>query len=119
VVKGRMTDITPLIKSNQMVIQHYGPQGFKISGNIYSHHVIVLPDRVLPWDGTSFDALLAIKDDIDVVILGTGKTVKHPKKETKPQGLHFDVMDTGAACRAYNALMADGRRIAAALVMPL
>jgi uncharacterized protein len=113
-----MSDITPLIKSTQMVIQHYGPRGFKISGIVYNHAVIVLPDRVIAWASEDLNLLLTIKDEIDLVILGTGKTVKHPKKETKPQGIHFDVMDTGAACRAYNALMADGRRIAAALVIP-
>lgn len=113
-----MTDITPLIKSNQMVIQSYGAQGFRISGTQHATNVIVLPDRVIAWDGEDFSPLIAIKGDIDLVILGTGKTVKLLKKEMKPEGLHFDVMDTGAACRAYNALMADGRRIAAALIKP-
>ena len=114
-----MTDITPLIKSNQMVIQFYSPDGFKVSGTVYSTHVIILPDRVIAWDGLSFEPLLAMKGEIDVTLLGTGKTLKHPPRDKKPQGLHLEVMDTGAACRAYNTLLADGRRIAAALLKPL
>ena len=114
-----MTDVTPLIKSNQMVVQSYGANGFKISGQVYDTHVIVFPDRVMAWDGESFDDLLKIKDQIDVTLYGTGKTVKHPPRDKKPQGLHLEVMDTGAACRAYNALLADGRRVAAALLKPL
>lgn len=114
-----MTDVTPLIKSNQMVIQSYGPQGFKISGKTYDHPVIVMPDHVYHWDGDDFHHLIAISDQLDVVLLGTGKTVKHLPKDKKPQGLHLEVSDTGAACRAYNALMADGRRVAAALKLPL
>lgn len=114
-----MTDVTPLIKSNQMVIQSYGPAGFKISGKTYAHPVLVLPDQVFHWDGETLTDLLKIKDQIDVVLLGTGKTVKLVAKDKKPQGLHLEVSDTGAACRAYNALMADGRRVAAALKLPL
>lgn len=114
-----MTDITPLIKSNQMVVQSYGANGFKISGIVYETHVIVLPDRVLPWDGVSFEPLLALKDDVDVFILGTGKTVKILPKDKRPAGLRIDMMDTGAAARAYNTLLADGRRIAAVLLKPL
>ena len=114
-----MTDVTPLIKSNQMVIQSYGAQGFKISGQVYNHPVIVTPTQVFHWDGETFTDLLKIKDEIDVVLFGTGKTVKLVPKDKKPQGLHLEVSDTGAACRAYNALMADGRRVAAALKLPL
>ncbi len=113
-----MTDITPLIKSNQMVVQGYGPQGFKISGATYTTPVIVFPDRVEAWDGVSMDALLALKGVADVVILGTGKSVKIPPRDQRPAGLHIEFMDTGAACRTYNALLADGRRVAAALLKP-
>lgn len=113
-----MTDVTPLIKSNQMVIQSYGPQGFKISGTQYDHHVIVFPERVVSWDG-DVDNLIRYKNDIDVALVGTGTTLKLLPRERrlalKNEGLHIEMMDTGAACRTYNALMADGRRIAAAL----
>lgn len=108
-----MTDVTPLIKSNQMVIQSYNG-GFKISGTVYDSHVIVLPDRVIPWDGVSLDVL---PKDVDVILMGTGKTVKIPPRSTRPTGMNMDYMDTGGAARAYNALMADGRRVAAALLM--
>ncbi|MCB1537521.1 MAG: Mth938-like domain-containing protein [Rhodospirillales bacterium] len=109
------SDITPLIRANQMVIQSYGTHGFKISGTVYGHPVIVLPDRVLAWDGVSMDALAAIKDEVDLVLMGTGARVRILPPAQRPAGMRLDFMDTGAAARAYNALLADGRRVAAAL----
>ena len=57
--------------------------------------------------------------EIDVVLLGTGKIMQilNPalRRELKAVGLSVEAMDTGAACRTYNVLMAEGRRVAAAL----
>jgi uncharacterized protein len=56
----------------------------------------------------------------DVILLGTGKIMKilPPvlRKELKAIGLAVESMDSGAACRTYNVLMAEGRRVAAALL---
>jgi len=118
-----MSDITPMITSDRMVIQAYGADGFKISGQKYETAVIVLPDRVLAWDGITFDIFQTIKAACDVILMGTGKTMtllpKDKRLELKAQGVFIETMDTGAACRTYNALMADGRRIAAALIKPV
>jgi uncharacterized protein len=103
-----------------MVIQTYGGTGFKISGQSYDGPVIVLPDRVLAWDGASFEIFETVKQECDVLLMGTGKTMTHLPKDTrlalKSKGIHIETMDTGAAARTYNALMADGRRIAVALI---
>ncbi len=121
-------DITPLIKQGQQVIQSYAGGKFRVSGRVYETPVIVFPDRTAVWDAPDnpsdltilhFDALLADPDTADVVLLGTGAGfVFLPQllKELKIKGLHAEVMDTGAACRTYNVLMAEGRRIACALL---
>ena len=117
-------DVTPLIKANQNIIQSYADGAFKVSGQRFEHAVIVTPTEVLQWDamfetldGGAFDALDAA--EIDVVLLGCGKSIRFLtpdlKKAYKKQGFSVDVMDTGAACRTYNVLMAEGRRVAAAL----
>lgn len=120
-------DITPLIPSDRQVIQSYNATGFKISGRFYANPVIVFPDRVIDWsvaDRTNLtpeDFQIFIQEkNVDVWLLGCGaKTVLlSPSLKTwlKTQGIIIEAMDTGAACRTYNVLLADGRRIAAALL---
>jgi uncharacterized protein len=56
----------------------------------------------------------------EVVILGTGQTLRFPDMKwlavLHSRGIGFEVMDTGAACRTYNILMSDGRKVLAALL---
>ena len=118
-------DVTPLISSDKQIIQSYSETGFKISGKIYDNSVIVFPTRVVKW---SPSPLAEIKPndldvqrlrDLDVILLGTGKAMSFPpsafRKAMKEEGVQLEAMDTGAACRTYNVLMAEGRRVAAAL----
>jgi uncharacterized protein len=57
----------------------------------------------------------------EIVILGTGRRLRFPSVEViqacHRAGAGFEVMDTGAACRTYNILAAEGRRVAVALLM--
>jgi len=57
----------------------------------------------------------------EIVILGTGRSLRFPAAEViqvcHHAGVGFEAMDTGAACRTYNILAAEGRRVAAALLM--
>lgn len=94
----------------------------------FEHSLIVLPE-VAPatWPVDSFDALtIAHFDQVaatepDVVILGTGKKQRfiHPKLIAKLSTQHKGVecMDNQAACRTYNILMAEGRKVALALIL--
>lgn len=124
-------DVTPLIRKGQQIIQVYAGGIFKISGQSYPHAVIVTPEETRLWDVgaakklddlifESFEQLLSEVGIIDVFLLGCGKTMSflNPslKKELKSHKLHLEVMDTGAACRTYNVLMAEGRRVAAVLL---
>ncbi len=124
-------DITPLIPEGRQIIQGYGANGFKVSGATYNGGVIVLPTATRNWDAPEsfsdlaekdFDALAEQAEEIDVVLLGSGARGEFfpPKLRAvlKEKGLIIEVMDSGAACRTYNVLMAEGRRVAAAL-MPM
>lgn len=124
-------DVTPLIKEGQQIIQSYAEGVFRISGISYDGAVLVSPQGTLAWSATSFEDLalqdfenlIARADDIDVVLLGAGAQMKffNPalKRELSAKGLPVDVMDTGAACRTYNVLMAEGRRVVAAMLPSL
>lgn len=136
-----MVDITPLIKSDRQVIQGYRNGIFKISNVIYNTPVIVFPDRVEPWpvepsqiitndDETpaamntglaeSMQAVTFRQKDAELLLIGTGSTMEplQPalKDWLKQQGIRCEAMDTGAACRTYNVLMAEGRLVAVALL---
>ena len=123
-------DVTPLIRDGQQIIQSYAAGVFRISGISYEGGVIVTPANTILWDEApeamdslsveSFKALMSQADDIDVVLFGTGSKMAFvpPKlrQELSTKGLPIDVMDTGAACRTYNVLMAEGRRVVAVLM---
>lgn len=121
-------DITPLVKAGQKIIQSYNKDGFTISGARYDGAVFASPDSVDAWDVGAFDALeeesfrflIDRVGDIDVVLLGVGARMQFLpvalREALKAHGLKIEVMDTSAACRTYNVLITDGRRVVAALL---
>lgn len=123
-------DVTPLISSNQKVIQSYGKGTIKISGQVYTTPVLVYPDRVEIWDvsqtdpeqftAKDFGQIAKNAQDVDVILFGCGDGMIFIKPDLraalKVDSLNIEAMDTGAACRTYNVLMAEGRRLVAALL---
>lgn len=105
----------------------YDDTSVEINAIRFSHSLIVLPE-VAPaaWQLTSFDALTAehfaqIEATApDVVILGTGKRQRfvHPRfiSVLTSRRIGVECMDNQAACRTYNILMGEGRKVALALI---
>ena len=124
-----MENITPLIPAGRHVIDAYGPGRFRISGAVYSGSVIVFPDRSIPWtvhdigDVTlaSLDAVTTATPRPELLLLGCGIATQMPpaglRAAFRSAGIGFEIMDAGAACRTYNVLLSEGRRIAAALIV--
>lgn len=124
-------DITPLIPEGRQIIQGYGANGFRVNGANYTGAIIVSPSQTRNWDiapafadlsESNFAMLEEEAEDIDVLLLGSGKRGEFfppaLRAALKAKGLVVETMDTGAACRTYNVLMAEGRRVTAAL-MPI
>lgn len=124
-------DVTPLIRRNAKVIQSYKDGVFVISGKHYPHAVAVDIDDVLLWTLSSNDARQLTLDDfaailpqdkhIEVVLLGTGKKfvmlpLSFRQAFRERFGITIDVMDTGAAARTFNVLMAEGRDVIAVML---
>ena len=124
-----MHDILPPIPAGLLKVESYGADGFTISGQIYTESLLLFPDRTIPWphakvsdwEPEHFMAVTAMNPPIEVLLLGTGKTHQMVapilKKSLKSHGVASDSMDTGAACRTYNILLSEGRRVAALLMM--
>jgi uncharacterized protein len=106
----------------------YGSGFIEINTIRYSRPVLVAPDQpVEPWDVTSFDSLTT--DDFtrlrerapEVVLLGTGERQRFPHPRlTRPLAdaqIGCEAMDSRAACRTYNILMGEGRKVLAALLL--
>ena len=122
-------DISPVDFEGRNIIQSYGNGKFQINDKQYDHSVLVLPDQIIPW--TPIDTNNLIVDDfkkvltvgpiVELLLLGCGKTtwfLPLPlRDELKEMGLVLDPMDTGAACRTFNVLLGEDRRIAAALML--
>ena len=105
----------------------YGDGYVSVNGRRIGRSVIVLPDRVIEdWGATGFDALapahmVALAGlDREIVLLGTGRLLRFPRPEVlRPlvqAGVGVEVMDIQAACRTYNILATEERRVAAALL---
>ena len=122
-------DITPLVDEKKKIIQSYGTGRFKINGELFEQAVIVMPDNVITWhvepplaecSVTDFQPILAQADEIDVVFVGCGKSMEMIPAEIKTafqdKNIVIEAMDTGAACRTYNVLLMEGRRVVAALM---
>lgn len=105
-----------------------GPDAARTRQEILTQSAIVMPTRLLRnWAPRSFAELepyhMEILVDLapEIVLLGSGADLRWPDTfVTAPlaaAGIGYEVMNTAAACRTYNILMGDGRRVAAALLM--
>ena len=119
--------MTPLVAAGRQIITRYQPGGFKISGVEYAGSVIVFPDRVMLWPVVaalevtvaSLQPVLAETPAVEVLLIGCGAGMAPLvplKRQLRENGLGADTMDTGAACRTFNVLLAEERRVAAALI---
>jgi uncharacterized protein len=118
-------DLTPLVRPGQQVVEKYGPAGFRVSGVIYREPIIVFPDRTIVWpqgavDGTGLAAVVA-DGTVELLLLGLGRRIVPVptalRLALRRGGVAVEPMDTGAACRTYNVLLAEDRRVAAALLL--
>lgn len=123
-----METTIPRLSPDRQVVRSYRDGGFTVSGTRHEGSILVLPDRVLPWPVTSIDGLTPaslepIRADgggPDILVLGTGAAfaLVPPalREEIRAWGTVIEVMATPAACRTYNLLLAEERRVAAALL---
>lgn len=114
--------------AGQSLIEAYGDMGFRMSDRRIDGSILILPGVVKTLDVNPeaiFDQkmlapVFSIMDEIEIMILGTGEKQKFPSIELqKPfleNNIALEAMDTGAACRTYNILVSEDRRVAAAFI---
>lgn len=104
---------------NARPVEGYGPGFFRVDGKVIEGGVALLPNGAQPWSGDAAP-FLAIADDIDVLFFGTGGEIANPPEdliaELEAADIGVEIMSSPSACRTYNVLLSEGRRIAAALM---
>ena len=118
----------PPIAPERQLVQGYGAGGFMVSGIRHQGSLLVFPDRVLPWpvtapgelDLASLEPVRAASPAPDILVIGLGPTFSlFPpplRRAIREWGIVVEAMATPAACRTYNVLLAEERRVAAALI---
>ncbi|MEM1275507.1 MAG: Mth938-like domain-containing protein [Pseudomonadota bacterium] len=108
--------------SGQPSIDGYGPGGFRIAGVWHKGSLILLPSGVHPIAMLSLETLaplISARSEIDVVLMGQGSEIAQLAPSIRDAiegcGLGVEIMSTPSACRTYNVLLAEDRRVAAVL----
>ncbi len=103
-------------------IDSYGPGFFRIGGTVIEGAAIMHATGARSWQGyEDVAAILALKEQIDFILLGTGAQMtpvpKSFRQSLEEAGIGIEPMASATACRTYNVLVSDGRRVAA-VVLP-
>ncbi len=116
----------PAAATGRQLIESYGDRRFRVSGAVYEGSVLVLPERSLAWpvaaiEELSLDSLApVVAAAIEILLIGCGprlaRVPEDLRQALREAGVVAEPMDTGAACRTYNVLIAEDRPVAAALI---
>ena len=114
----RLTEVT---YGAARAIEGYGPGFFRVAGHVLRGPCLITPWDAGPWDGyDDLAAPLSLADRIDVLFVGTGTSIAHVpaafRQALEGQGIGVEVMASPTACRTYNVLLGEGRRVAVALL---
>ena len=101
-------------------IDGYGPGFFRIGGQVFHGAICARLTGAQSWGGyDDLTTLTSLADEIDVLFVGTGAEMtplpSDFRKTLEAAGIGVEPMNSPAACRTYNVLLSEGRRIAAAL----
>jgi uncharacterized protein len=107
-------------------IEAYGNGGFRFAGMSHTGSLLVLPSGIAPWSPSEplasgdFGRVFAEAAAIDFLLLGTGQALLPVAPAIRAafaeRGIGLEAMATGAAVRTYNVLLAERRRVGAALI---
>jgi uncharacterized protein len=113
--------LTPVTYDNAQPISGYGPGFFRVGANLLRGACLITPWDAGPWGGYDDTAgPLSLAGRIDVLFVGTGAEIAHApdafRRVIEDAGIGVEVMNSPAACRTYNVILGEGRRIAVALI---
>ena len=109
----RMNEVT---FDDSRPVDGYGPGFFRVGGEVVQGPVLILPSGVSGWGGYEDAArLTAAAGEVDVLLVGTGAEIAHIpaglRRMLEGAGLGVEVAASPAACRTFNVLLSEGRRV--------
>lgn len=110
------------------IIHAYAPGEIRINTEIYTNSLVITVSSLhTDWPLTEIDALdeshiePILRQDPELILFGTGDRLVFPGADKlRPiieRGIGYEIMDTAAACRTYNVLVAEGRHVVAGLII--
>lgn len=121
-------ELIPLKRGQAPMIDGYGQGRFRVGGQDHPGSIIAVGEHVFPWpvrqfadlSVESFEPLSELEQLPEIVLLGCGPAMglikSAMKAALKDRGLVVDPMPTAAACRTYNLMLGEDRRVAACLI---
>lgn len=114
--------------TGQNIVTAYGEGYIDINMQRHESSLLLLPEEIQSGWGQAGFAALSLADfhpvmaaGCEVLLLGTGRQQRFPPpallRELMQARIGVEIMDTGAACRTFNILVAEGRKVAAALLL--
>lgn len=109
-------------------IDGYGGGGFRFAGMSHRGSILALPSGIWAWpprtpsdiDDASLARVFEAREAIDLLFVGTGQEpaalAEVLRRRLNDAGVRFEILPTPAAASTYNVLLAEGRRVAAALI---
>ena len=102
-------------------VDGYGPGFFRVGGERHEGGLLLTAAGVTPWAGIGDSAaILALAGKVDVILFGMGPEIAQIpgelRREIEAAGMGAEVMNSPAACRTWNVLAAEGRRVALAAI---
>jgi uncharacterized protein len=116
-------------RADAIAVTAYGPQWIAVNGERYNHSLFITHEGLVQaWSCQTFDQVTAadLKNlsniNTDILLMGCGMTQRFvPQSWLVPlaqQRIGLESMDTAAACRTFNILAGEGRKVAAVLLLP-
>ncbi|MFL2799709.1 MAG: Mth938-like domain-containing protein [Paracoccaceae bacterium] len=114
-------EINEVSFENSLPVTGYGIGFFRIGADIFRGNRFIYKNKIFDWNGFSdSNVILSYRNEIDVLFVGTGSDIKNIpsafKKSIEKHDIGIEIMSTPTACRTYNVLLGEGRRIGAALL---
>ena len=110
-------EMNEITYEGQPPIDAYGPGFFRVKEVLQDGPIAILPSGIMPWKGLSdWATVIAAIAEYDVIFVGIGAQIKPmpaaAKTELEKANVPYEVMATPTACRTYNVLLSEGRRVA-------
>jgi uncharacterized protein len=113
--------LNEIIYTDALPVDGYGPGFFRVGGEVHEGALLLWDRGRAAWGGLEdAETLLSLAGSVDVVFIGTGAEIFHLpgalRDALEAEGLGVEVMSSPSACRTYNVLLSEGRRVALAVL---